>query len=82
MAAEAHQLRNIEWATLAQRWPHPERLQVAFRLAKDLDTCQQLLDGQPVDPGRLDPAELRKAKQRLLVRLDTHAIDLLTRTAA
>jgi hypothetical protein len=63
--------------TLEQRYPHPERILIAIRLAKDIDTCEQLLRGEPVDPDRIDQAQLRWAKQRFLVRLDMRAIDLL-----
>ena len=63
-------------------YPHGERLAVAIRLARDLDTCRALLRGDSVDPDRLDAAELRRARSRLLVRLDVHAIDLLSRDAA
>jgi hypothetical protein len=48
-----------------------------MRLAKDVGTCAELLEGGPVDPDRIDHKQLRWAKQRLLVRLDMHAIDLL-----
>jgi hypothetical protein len=48
-----------------------------MRIAKDAETCRELLEGQPVDPDRIDPKQLRWAKQRMLVRLDLHAIDLL-----
>lgn len=82
MARSATNLKDINYDTLDERWPHPERLQVAFRLALDLDTCRALLDGDPVDPSRVDHRELRRARQRLLVRLDMHAIDLLTKEAA
>lgn len=63
---------------LATRYPHPERILVALRLARDVETCRALLNGDPVDPARVDMEELRWAKQRFLVRLDFHAIDLLT----
>jgi hypothetical protein len=48
-----------------------------MRLAKDVETCRELLEGRPVDPDRIDHKQLRWAKQRMLVRLDLHAIDLL-----
>lgn len=75
-------LDDYDAARLEQLYPHPERILVAFRLAQDVDTCSALLHGEPVDPGRIDLEQLRWAKQRLLVRLDLHAIDLLTKTAA
>jgi hypothetical protein len=63
---------------LEQRYPHPERILIAIRLARDVETCERLLQGEPVDTDRIDPQQLRWAKQRFLVRLDMHAIDLLT----
>jgi hypothetical protein len=66
-----------QWAELRERWPHPYRLVVAMRLAKDVETCAELLEGLPVDPDRLDPEGARWARERLLVRLDFRAIDLL-----
>ena len=66
-----------QWTTLRDRYPHPERVLVAMRLAKDIETCQALLHGQPVDPDRLDKQQLKWAKDRQLVRLDFHAIDFL-----
>lgn len=56
---------------------YPYRVLTALRLARDLDTCRALLLGEPVDPDRLDQAELRRARERELVRLDFRAIDLL-----
>jgi hypothetical protein len=70
-------LKDIDYDTLAERWPHPARIGIAMRIAKDAETCRELLEGQPVDPDRIDPKQLRWAKQRMLVRLDLHAIDLL-----
>ena len=69
-------------ARLKQIYPHAERLAVAMRLAGDLGTCAQLLRGEPVDPERLDKGELRRARERRLVRLDLREIDLLARQAA
>jgi hypothetical protein len=48
----------------------------AVRLALDLETCRDLLNGQPVDPARLDQAWLARAKALRLVTLDVRAIDL------
>jgi hypothetical protein len=70
-------LDDYDQARQQARYPHPERILVAMRLARDLDTCVALLQGEPVDPDRLDPDEVQQAKQRELVRLDFHAIDLL-----
>jgi hypothetical protein len=52
-----------------------------MRIARDLGTCRELLLGLPVDPDRLDPVALAWAQERLLVRLDLRAIDLLERPA-
>jgi hypothetical protein len=51
---------------------------VAMRLALDLETCRALLEGRPVDPVRIDQAELAKAKRRTLVQL-VAPLDLLAR---
>jgi hypothetical protein len=48
----------------------------AVRLALDVETCRDLLNGVPVDPARLDPKALARAKALQLVRLDFRAIDL------
>jgi hypothetical protein len=72
-----HLLDDYDQARQQARYPHPERILIAMRLARDLHTCIALLQGEPVDPDRLDPDEVRRAKQRELVRLDFHAIDLL-----
>lgn len=71
-------LAEYDAARLEQAYPHPERILVAIRLAKDIDTCQALLHGEPVDPDRLDKEQLKWAKHRRLVRLDLRAIDQLT----
>jgi len=49
----------------------------AMMLAKDIETCEALLRGGPVDPARLDPEWLRKAQQAQLVSLDVNALDLI-----
>jgi len=67
-----------QWTALRERYPHPERILVAMRLAQDIATCEALLHGRPVDPDRLDQEQLRWAKTRQLVRLDLRAIDQLT----
>jgi hypothetical protein len=72
-----HLLDDYDQTRREARYPNPNRIMVAMRLARDLDTCVALLQGEPVDPDRLDPDEVRRAKQRELVRLDFHAIDLL-----
>jgi hypothetical protein len=48
----------------------------AVRLALDVETCRDLMNGQPVDPARLDPAWLARAKALRLVTLDVRAIEL------
>jgi hypothetical protein len=48
----------------------------SVRLATDLDTCRDLLNGEPVDPARLDQAWLSRARALKLIRLDFAAIDL------
>lgn len=70
------------WRQLRERWPHPYRLAVAMRLARDVETCAELLSGEPVDPDQLDPEAVRWATERLLVRLDFCALDLLLEEAA
>jgi hypothetical protein len=45
------------------------RLQAAFRLALDLDTCRALLAGHMVDPSRIDPDGLRWAREKRMVQL-------------
>ena len=49
---------------------------VALRVAADLDACRDLLLGLPVDPARLDPAGLTWASERRWVQL-ARPIDLL-----
>lgn len=75
-------LAEYDSAELADRYPNPHRILVALRLATDLDTCRQLLHGQPVDPNRLDRQALKHAREHALVRLDLHAIDHLNGAAA
>lgn len=74
----------VEWdrLMLEEAYPHPRRYLTAMLLAKDLDTCRDLLAGLPVDPVRLDRHELFIAKNRHLVRLDMTAIDELEGQAA
>jgi hypothetical protein len=54
---------------LRRRWPDAVRLDVAFRLARDVDAATDLLAGRAVDPARLDPDELVQARTLRLVRL-------------
>jgi hypothetical protein len=77
MACMNHLLDDWDDARRRAHYPHPDRILVAMRLARDLDTCVALLQGEPVDPDRLHANEVEQAKQRELVRLDFHAIDLL-----
>ena len=71
-------LADYDDAVRAHRYPHPDRILVAMRLARDVETCKALLHGDPVDPDRLDKEQLGWAKNRGLVRLDLRAIDQLT----
>lgn len=70
------------WAELRARYPHPQRIAVAMKLADDVETCEALLRGDPVDPDRVNTEALREARDRKLVRLDLCAIDLLKEAAA
>jgi hypothetical protein len=70
-------LDDYDQARRRARYPNPNRILVAMRLARDLQTCVALLQGEPVDADRLHANEVEQAKQRELVRLDFHAIDLL-----
>jgi hypothetical protein len=54
----------------------------ALRLALDVETCRDLLNGEPVDPARLDPKALARAKATDLVRLDFRAVDLFATPVA
>lgn len=67
------------WFLLAWDFPteHMERIAVAMRLSLDVDACVALLEGRPVDPARLDAAELERAKSKRLVRLDVSPLDVL-----
>jgi hypothetical protein len=49
----------------------------AIMLARDVETCRALLRGEPVEPGRLDPVWLARAKAQHLVTLDVLAVDVL-----
>lgn len=46
------------------------RVDAALRLARDVETCRDLLRGEPVDESALDPAGLAWAGERRLVRLE------------
>jgi hypothetical protein len=77
---EGHTTRQIideyDAARLEALWPHPERIAVAMRLALDIEACEALMLGRPVDPSRLDPDELRRALEPGLVQL-VRPIDVL-----
>lgn len=66
---------------LRERWPNGERLTIAWRLAKDLETLEALLLGQPVDPSRVNQDELQRALEPRLVQL-VRPIDVLHGRAA
>jgi hypothetical protein len=55
---------------------YTDRVWVAMRVARDVGTCCDLLEGKPVDESRLDPLGLAWALQMRFVRLDVSAIDL------
>jgi len=46
-----------------------QRLATAWRLAPDIRTLEDLLLGVPVDPARLNPGELARARTASLVQL-------------
>lgn len=52
------------------------RVDVAMRLARDLETCQALLAGRTVDQTRLDEEQLQWAYNAQLVRL-VRPVDVL-----
>jgi hypothetical protein len=53
----------------------------AMQIAADVDACESLLLGEPVDPKRLRRDWLELAAEFQLVRMDFYAIDLLHRRA-
>jgi hypothetical protein len=57
------------WDALRNAWPNGARLTVAFRLARDVDTCARLLAGEPVERGSLDPDGLAWARERRFVTI-------------
>jgi hypothetical protein len=93
MASTAHQQdriipRDIQqpittemMVQLRATWPNAARLNVAWRLAKDVDTLEALLLGQPVDPERIHQDELEQALEPRLVQL-VRPIDILEVQAA
>ena len=63
-------------AALVAAYPSAERLDVCFRLARDLATCEALWRGEPVCHALLDRTELPKAREARLVQL-VRPLDLL-----
>ncbi len=60
---------------LCRRYPNVVRLDVAFRLAPNVETCADLLTGYQVDRALLDREALVWAHERRLVQL-VRPIDL------
>ena len=56
-------------------------IDVALRVALDLEACRDLLLGLPVDPGRLDPNGIAWARERGWVQLARPVDVLPLRTA-
>jgi hypothetical protein len=54
---------------LEAAYPTGAKLLTAFRLARDVDTCSDLLVGVPVDQSRLDQDVLVAARRHSLVAL-------------
>ena len=72
-----------EWdrLRLEAMWPNPVRLQTAFRLAPNVETCRLLLLDLPVPAGMLDRGELARARRETHVRLE-RPVDSLSEVAA
>jgi hypothetical protein len=64
------------WAALRDAYPNAAHLEVCFRLARDLTTCEALWAGETVDHRRLDQDEVFNARRKQLVQL-VAPIDLL-----
>lgn len=62
-------LSDEMWEALHERWPDAGPLGIAFRIAKDLDACRDLLLGRPVDSWRLDCVEVERALRASHVQL-------------
>jgi hypothetical protein len=80
---DPHQpITGAMWTLL--RWDYPDaylqRLDVAMRLALDVDACTDLLCGTPVDPARIDTIALVRAQEESLVQL-VAPIELLEKAA-
>ncbi len=54
---------------------YTDRVLIAMKLARDVNTCADLLKGRVVDASRLNPDELASAKRMAFVRLDFDVID-------
>ena len=70
-----------QWARLRANYPDTLRIFVAIQLARDVDACAALLRGEPVDPSRLDRAQLEKARVKCLVQF-VAPIELIFEAAA
>jgi hypothetical protein len=70
-----------QWGELRRCWPDGARLTAAWRLARDPETCADLLRGLPVDRDRLSPEGLAWSLEHRLVRLE-RPIDLLLEEAS
>jgi hypothetical protein len=55
---------------------YTDRIWVAWRISRDIETCERLLRGETVDEERLDPRGLAWAAMMRFARLDTAGIDL------
>jgi len=73
-------ITGAHWLLLQWDFWNTARLATVFRLALDPDAAAELLEGRPVDPSRLDPAEVARAQEQSLVQL-VAPIDLLERAA-
>lgn len=69
------------WTEIHARYPNVERLEVAWRLALDVETLDRLLAGEPVNPDRIDQGGLAWARERSFVQL-TRPIDVLIEDTA
>lgn len=58
-----------ELERLRKRWPDGERLRWAWRLARDVETCGELIAGRAVSQERLDEDALKEAHQKTLIEL-------------
>ena len=70
-----------QWEELRRCWSDGARLTAAWRLARDHETCADLLRALPVDRDRISPEGLAWSLEHRLVRLE-RPIDLLAEDAA